>query len=237
MKRDFVSPLDLLAPGLLAACLACRVSAQVYSQGIYSGGTAYYNICSTTLSFAPYHYNLTEMAWREDEKGLAIMDIGRKPAPSDVSRQCLEVESGSEDFFMPLDSGPVRPYKSRDDPPIIKGSGDFAPVVTQHSTNRGGRAVTNALPVVQASWIYGSRTNEDIFVLEGDHFVEVQNLLEHAYGKPDGAIHSFAPAGGYCCSINYTPTQIGVFLNLTRALNDMTIISIYGKDMAAMKSE
>jgi len=111
---------------------------------------------------------------------------------------------------------------------MVKGSGDFALVVTQFLSNRGGRATTNALPQVQANWICGSRTNEDVFILEGDHFVEIQNLLEQAYGKSDGAIHSSAPAGGNCCSINYTPAQAGVFLNLTRAFDDRTIVSIIG---------
>jgi hypothetical protein len=226
MRRNVLWPFGLLAAGVLAACITSQ--AGVYSQGIYSFGTTYFNVSSTTLPFAPYQYNMTEISWREDEKGFTIIDIGRKAAPGDISRRCLEVESGSQDFFLPLDSGPVRGFKSRDDPPIVKGSGDFAPVVTQCLTNHGGRATTNALPLVQASWICGSRTNEDIFILEGDRFVEIQNLLEQACGKPDGTIHSSAPAGGNCCSINYTPAQVGVFLNLTRALDDATIVSIIG---------
>jgi hypothetical protein len=224
MKNHFKS---ILPAAILAARVTCR--AQVYSQGIYSGGTAYFDVCSTTLPFAPYQYNLTEISWREDEKGLTILDIGRKAAPDDISRRRLEVVSGSEDFFLPLDSGPVRGFKSGDDPPIVKGSGNFAPVVTQCLTNRSGRTTTNALPVVQASWICGSRTNEDIFILEGDYFVQIQNLLEQAYGKPGRAIHSSASAGGKCCSINYTPAQVGVFLNLTRALDDRTIVSVIDK--------
>jgi len=237
MKRDFLSPLYLLAPSLLATCLTCQGSAQVYLQAAFDGHCAcYFGACSTTMPFAPYQFNLTEISWGEDSNGYATGEsITREAAPGDIARQCFEMAIGSEDFYIPLDSRPVQPYKSRDDPPIVKGSGDFASVMTQHSTNRGGRAITNTLPVIQASWIYGLRTNEDIFILEGDHFVEVQNLLEHAYGKPDGAIHSFAPSGGNCCSINYTPAQIGVFLNLTRAedfLEDRTIISIYGKGVA-----
>jgi hypothetical protein len=154
------------------------------------------------------------------------MDIGHKAAPGDISRRRLEVDSGSNNYFLPMDSYPVKQFKSRDDTPIVKGSGDFASVVTRCLTNRGGHSTTNALPVFKTNWICGSRTNEDIFILDGDHFVEIQNLLERAYGKPDGAIHSSAPAGGNCCSINYAPAQIGVFLNLTRALNDNTIVSI-----------
>jgi hypothetical protein len=224
MRRNVLLPFGLLAPGVLAACVTSQ--AAVYSQGIYSWGTTYFDVCSTSLPFTPYQYDITEISWREDEQGLTIVDIGRKAAPGDISRRCLEVVSGSEDFFLPLDSGPVKRFKSRDDPPVVKGSGDFAPVVTQFLRNRGGRTITNALPAVQANWNCGSRTNEDVFVLEGDHFAQVQNLLGQACGKPDGAIHSSAPAGGNCCSVNYTPAQIGVFLNLTRALDDRTIVSI-----------
>lgn len=172
---------------------------------------------------------MTEISWREDENGLTITDIERKPALGDIRRRCLEVEIGSESFFLPLDSGPVKRFKSNGDPPVVKGSGDFATVVTQYLTNRGGHPITNALPVVQTTWIGGSSTNEAVFVLEGDHFMEIQNFLERACGKPDEAIQSSAGAGGNCRSINYSPAQIGVFLNLTRALDDETIVSIVGK--------
>ena len=227
MVRNYLLPFGLLSAGLLAACVSCQ--AQVYAQGIYSMDTTYYGVCSTSLPFAPYQYNIKEISWSEDENGLTINPIGHKPAPGDTPRRCLEVESGSESFFLPLDSGLLRDFKSGDDPPIVKGSGNFASVVTKSATNHGGRIITNALPVVQTSWICGSRTNEDIFVFEGDHFVEIQNILNQAYGKPDGAIFSSAGAGGHCCSTNYSPTQAGVFLNLTRTFDDMTtIVSIIG---------
>jgi len=226
MRRKYLLAFGLLSAGVLAARVAYQ--AQVYSQGVYSMGTTYFGVCSTPLPIVPYQYNLTEISWHEDENGYLIIDINHKPAPGDTPRNCLEVESGSETFYLPLDSGPMRGFKSEDDPAIVKGSGNFASVVTQCSTKRGGRTTTNALPVFQTSWICGSRTNEDVFVLEGDHFVEIQNLLEKAYGKPDGVILSSAGAGGNCCSTNYSPAQIGVLLNLTRAFNDCTIVSIIG---------
>jgi hypothetical protein len=226
MRRQFLLPFGLLSAGVLAARANCQ--AQVYSQGLYSMGTTYYSVCSTALPFAPYQYDLTQISLSEDTNGFTVNPIDRKAEPGDTPRRCLRVESGSESFILPMDSGPLREYESKDNPPIAKGSGNFGLVVTQYATNRGGRTITNALPVVQASWICGSRTNEDIFILEGDHFVEIQNLLERAYGKPDGAILASASAGGHCCSTNYSPAQAGVFLNLTRAFDDRTIVSIIG---------
>lgn len=227
MKRNSLLPLGILSASTVVACVTSRAQ-QVYSQGVYSAGTTLYDVCSTTLSFAPYQYDLTERCWSEDKDGLTIMSIERKAEPGDVSRRSLEVKSGTSIFFMPLDSGPLRGtgYRSGDLPSITKGSGDLASVLMQRSRYRGGRTSTNALPVIQASWISGSRTNEDIFILEGDRFTEIQNFLEQAYGKPDGTIQSSESAGGNCRSINYSPAQIGVFLNLTRALDDNTIVSI-----------
>jgi hypothetical protein len=240
MKRNRILPFSILSSGVLAAWVTCRAGASqavVYAQGAYSFGVTYFNVCSTTLPFPPFKYNLTEISWSEDAQGSLITDVSRKPAPGDTPRRCLEVESGSEYFFLPLGYGPSKaPFKSIGDPPIppltipgVKGSGDFASVVTKCATNRGGRAITNAIPVFQASWICGSLTNEDIFILEGDHFAEIQNVLEQAYGKSEGSIRSSEEAGGDCCTTNYAPARIGVFLNLTRTWDDTTIVSIIGK--------
>jgi len=227
MKRNIILPLGILAPGILAACVTCH--AGVYAQAIYSGGTSYAQVCSTTLPFPPFEYNLTEISWREDNNGLTIIDMEHKAAPGDSTRLYLEGECGLEKFYLQLDSGPPTRFKSSEGLPIVKGSGDFAPMVLQFVANRGGRATTNAPPTIEASWIRGSRTNEDIFVVAGDHFAEVQNLLEQAYGKPDAAIPSSTPAGGHGRSINYSPPQIGVLLNLTVTWDDKTIVSIIGK--------
>jgi hypothetical protein len=187
--------------------------------------------------FAPYQYNLTEILWREDKEGSYIGDdIERKAAPGDISRRGLEVVKGTNGYgyYLPMDSYPesaqMKQYTSRDDLPIVivKGSGDFAPVMMRCLMNRGGHATTNALPVFQTTWICGSKTNEDIFILDGDHFAQIQNLLQQACGKPDGSIRSSADAGGNCSSTNYAPAQIGVFLNLSRTWDDSTIVSIIG---------
>jgi hypothetical protein len=129
-------------------------------------------------------------------------------------------------FTVPLDDGPSRQAGSRDSLPIGKGSGDLAQLVKQITTNRGGRVTTNALPAVKMSWLRQSRLNQDIIIVDGDHFTEVQRFLEQAYGNPDASFSSLAHVNG--CSITYTPAQIGVVLNLTGGLG-MTIVSIIGK--------
>lgn len=228
-------PFGILSAGMLAACVACRaqLQSQVYAQGIYDFGTTWYCVSSTAV---PFKYDLTEISWSQDKDGLPIVSLERKPAPGDTARRCLEVQSGSEDFFLPLDSGtPRTPFVSTHDPPVaptippvVKISGDFASAVTRCATNRGGRTTTNAVPALQASWVCGSGTNEDIFILQGDHFVEIQNVLEQAYGKPDASIRSSYSAGGDNCSIYYSPAQVGVLLNLARTWDDTTIVSIIG---------
>lgn len=218
----------IIAAHLLAARVTCQAS--VYAQGIYSAGMTYFSVCATTLAFPPYRYDMTEMSWNENTNGQYIFNpIRRTREPGDVTRRRLKVQCGSDRFYFPLDSGPARQWESKDDPLIVKGFGNLAPVLMQSATNRGGRTTTHALAVVQAKWIRGSRPNGDIFVLDGDHFEEVQKLLEQAYGKPDAGIHSSSSSGGDCRSIYYTPAQTGVFLNLASTWDDTTIVSIIGQ--------
>src|SRR5580698_2236143 len=106
MKRNLLLPLCILSAGVLAARLSYHASAQVYMQGTYSGGVAYYDICSVNLPFPPYQYKMTEIVWQEDTNGFTIIDLTRKSAPSDITRRRLQVYRGSQDFFMPLDSSP-----------------------------------------------------------------------------------------------------------------------------------
>src|ERR1051326_1336690 len=155
--------LALLAP------LFCEAQSNVYSIGIYSAGTSYADICSLTLPFPPYRYKLTERSWLEDTNGFTIIDIYHKSAPDDVYRRSLEVECGSERFIVPLDSLPSRRDKSVDRSLVKKGSGDLVHLVTQRATNRGARAITNTLVVVQANWMILSRKFQDIVVVDGDH--------------------------------------------------------------------
>lgn len=213
------------ALSILLLLMSLHCEGQVYSVGVYSGGTSYYTLCSIDFSFPPYKYKLTEVSWLEDARGFTIMDVGRKAARGDVLRESLRVESGSEKFTVPLDSASSKRRSDGDDVPVTRGSGDFAQVVTQCATNRGGRLITNALPVLQAGWVRQSRPFQDIIVVDGDHFAEVQSALEQTCGKPDPGISGSDANARW---VTYTPDQIGVLLNLT-GTRWRTIVSVVEK--------
>jgi hypothetical protein len=227
MKLNILLSSGIIGAGVLAARVTCQ--AQVYANGLYSMGTSYYEICSTALPCRPYKYKMTEINWLEDKNGLMLNPITHTNEPGDVSRQTIEVEYGSEHYYLPLDSGVVTPFVSSNDRhvPISKGSGDLGTIVTEYATHRGARPTTNTLPVVQANWIHGSQANEDFIVLDGNHFTQIQDLIERAYGKQDGTIRSDAGVNGH--SITYTPTQISIVLNVTTTWDPKTIVSIIGK--------
>ena len=109
------------------------------------------------------------------------------------------------------------------------GSGDLVALVMQCATIRGGHAPSNTLPPVQASWTHQSRDVEDIILVTGDHFAEVQKALEEAYGAPDPKLGSLgvAPAG-VDRALTYSPQQCGVVLNLTDA-SGQTVVCVIGK--------
>lgn len=226
MKRRLI----ILSAATLASLVSWNSGAQqVYAAGVFASGTTYWSAGSTTLPFPPFEYNMTEISWLETSNGDYICGI---PETSEhfVTRRSLEVTCGSDVFHLPLDSGPLTQFQYTNDVPIAKGSGDLAPVVIQCVTSRAGLSTTNTLPVIHASWLLQTRTNEDVIILDGDHFTQVQNLLEQSYGKADGSICTTNFAGGDCRSINYTPSQIGVFFNLTRTWDDTTIVSIVGNN-------
>lgn len=213
----------------LQILIAMQSNAGVYSQGIYSGGTTYYDLCTISLPVPPNEFKLTEINWHEDTNGSTVMDIQRMGAPGNVLRRLLEIESGTNRFIVPLDSFVPGRAWSRESASVTKGSGDLALLVTQCAANRGGQISTNPLPVIQANWIRQSRATLDIIVVDGDHFAEIQRLLELACNKPGTGIVPSAGAGGNGHSLTYTPDQIGVLLNLTVAWRKETIVSIMEK--------
>jgi len=195
-----------------------RCHAQVYAQAIYSAGHSYWSLSSTTLPFAPYKYSMTKITWVENTNGDEIWDPAHQADPGNVVKRSLKVECGSETFTLLLDSIASQ---------SLKGSGDLAQLLTQCVTNRGGRVATNALPVIQSKWMWQSHSIGDNIVIDGDHFTEIQKLLERAYGKPEaGIISTDLNVNGQ--SLTYTPAQIGVTLNLTFGA-DLTIVSVIGK--------
>ena len=78
-----------------------------------------------------------------------------------------------------------------------------------------------------AKSIRGSRPIQDIIVADGDHFTEVQKVLEQALGKPDPGLNSSA-SDVNARFLTYTPAQVGVLLNLTGDW-EKTIVSVIGK--------
>jgi len=170
---------------------------------------------------------LTERSWREDTNGFTIIDIRRKNVPGEIQRRSLEVQCGPELFVVPLDSVPPKKATSGAVTPGIKGSGNLVQWMMQCATNRGGHLTTNVLPVIEANWVHHSRENQDLVVVEGDHFTEVQKSLELAYGSPDNEIRSPTPPER-SPSLIYTPKQIGVVLSVT-ADSAQTIVSVIGK--------
>ena len=178
-------------------------------------------------------YKITERSWREDSNGYTIMDIRHKEAEGDVLGRNLEIECGSNSFTVPLDSVPPKKVRSDVSLPGTKGSGDLAQLVVQCATSRGGHVATNTLPVIHVSWVRHSREFQDLIILEGDYFTEVQTFLEQTYGAPDTTIRSSAPIGNGR-SVTYSPQQTGVVLNLT-ADSRQTIVSVIGRQMPYWK--
>jgi hypothetical protein len=210
----------------LQILMALQVSAQVYAQGIHAGGVTDFELCSVSLPFPPHKYRLTEMAC-DDTNGMTFTDSEHKDTWVHVPQNSLKVECGSDKFIIPLDFVETYKYSSDDGLPMMKGSGDLARLITLCATNRGGHITTNALPVVSASWIRQSRPNQDVIVVRGDHFAEVQKLLELSCSTPGLGIASSEDPNGH--SITYAPDQIGVVLNLTIVpFEDETIVSIIG---------
>jgi hypothetical protein len=169
---------------------------------------------------------LIERSWREDKNGLTIIDIRHKKAPGEVLRRSLEVECGSESFIVPLDSVPPK-KATRAGTSAVKGSGNLVSLMMQCTTNRGGHQTTNTLAVIEASWVHHSQEIQELVVVDGDHFTEVQKFLEQAYGPPDAEIRSPTRSENGR-SLTYTPQEIGTVLNVMSD-SKQTIVSVIGK--------
>ena len=227
MKRAFCCV--ILSAAVVAACACARGQSNVYWLGIYSAGHSYSGLCSLSVPFPPYQYSLQEHHWSEDANGRTI--TGFATTRSAVLRRLLEVQCGSNSFNIPLELGGVRKKAPADlGPSGTAGSGDLALLVTRCVANRGGHAKTAKAATAPVTWIHYSRETEDIIVLAGDHFAEVQKFLEQTYGAADSTIQSSASARNVR-PITYGPQQIGAMLNLTAGWTE-TIITVVGKRKA-----
>ena len=166
-------------------------------------------------------------SWFEDASGLTIVDIGHKKAKGDVLRRLLEVQCASNSFSVPLDSRPSKEDRSDLSPPGTKGSSDLARLITQCVTNRGGHVTATPHPATPVSWVLHSVKNQDLIVVDGDHFTEVQGLVERTCGAPDSTIRSSTPVGNGR-SLTYAPQQLGVMLNVTGD-SRQTVVSVIGR--------
>jgi hypothetical protein len=207
--------------------LSCGAQSNVYSLAVYSGGTSYADLCSLAFPFPPYQYQISERSWYEDANGLTIIDLGHERARGGMLQRVIEVKCGSNSFSMRLDSGRRKGVSADANLAGAKGSGDLAKLISECMATRGGQVTTNRLPVVQVSWVRRPLEVQDIIVVEGEHFTEVQKLLAQAYGAPDATVRSSAPVGNGR-SLTYTPKQIGVVLNLT-AGSGQTFVSVIGR--------
>ena len=227
MRRAFWKA--IVSGAVVMACTCARGQSNVYSLAIYAGGTSYADFCSLTVPFPPFHYKLTQHSWYEDANGGTIMDLKRQNAKNGTLQRLLEVECGSNSFSIALEpAGGVKHVNAHGIISGTAGSGGLGLLVTDFVTNRGGRTmVTNAPAAVPLALVVYSREAQDVIVVAGDHFIEVQKFLEQSYGASDGTIHSGSPIGN-ARSITYGPRQIGVMLNLTADLRE-TIISVVGK--------
>lgn len=225
MKRAFCS--GILSAAVVAACACARGQSNVYSLAVYSAGNSWANLCSLSIPFPPYHYKLVERSWYEDANGLTIMDPDRRNEKVGALRGLLEIECGTNSFSIPLELGGLKRAKTDGTNSGMAGSDDLALLVTGCVTNRGGHAMVAKTAAVPLAWVVYSRETEDVIVVAGDHFAEVQRSLEQSCGAPDTTIHSSAYIGN-ARSITYGPKQIGVMLNLT-ADSRQTFISVVGK--------
>jgi len=226
MKRAFWN--IILSGAVVAACACARGQSNVYSLAIYATGNSWAELCSLTVPVPPYHYKLTQRSWYEDANGATIMDLKRRNAENGTLQRLLEVECGSNSFSIWLEPAGRKSANAHGTISGTAGSGDLALLLTDCVTNRGGRAMATNLPAAASlAWVLYSRETHDVIVVAGEHFAEVQKLLEQSYGAADGTIHSGSPIGN-ARSITYGRRQIGVMLNLTADWKE-TIISVVGK--------
>ena len=206
----------------------CGAQSNVYSLAVRAGGTSYADLCSFEFPFAPHTLRLTLQSWLEDGSGLGIMDPLHKRTATDVFRRKLQVQYGSNSVTFSLVSIPPKLAKRDAGLAAQKGSSDLARTIVEYATSRGGTAVTNPIPLMQAGWLQKSQDKLDVIAVDGDHFAEMENILRQAYGPPDATLHSSAPIGNGR-SLCYSPHQIGVLLNLSADLQETVVTLIAGR--------
>jgi len=97
----------------MGALASARAQSNVYSLGIFAGGTSYQELCSFDIPFPPYHYKITERGRYEDTNGLVIIDVGHERERGGFFCRYLDVECGSDSFTCWLDREPPKAARQR----------------------------------------------------------------------------------------------------------------------------
>jgi len=211
---------------LVTFCTCVQGQSNIYSLAVYATGNSWADLCSLTLPFPPYQYRVTTRSWYENANGQTIVDIRHERTIGDVARQLLEVQCGSNSFSVPLDSGDLKGITDLVAPGIAV-SGDLAGLLIQCVTNRGGHATGIIKLATPLGWDLHSLNAQELIVVNGDHFTELQESLKQTFGAPDSTIRSSTPVGNGR-SLIYTPQQIGVMLNVAGDPTH-TIVSVVGR--------
>jgi hypothetical protein len=221
MKRG--NAIGILSAAVVAFCAGVQGQSNVYSLSIYSGGHSLADLCVLSFPFSPYEYKVTEQSWYEDTNGMTIMDLEHRNERDGIRRSLLKFQCGSNSFSIPV--GLTRAKEDAKSTGAA-GSGDLSQLVIHCVINRGGHLIATNAQAAPLSWVLHSRESEDIIILQGDHFSEVQKILEQTCGAPDSTLVSSAPLGNGR-SITYSPKQLGVVLNLTGDWR-LTLVSVLG---------
>ena len=88
---------------MVAGGAGLQAQSNVYSLGIYAGGTSYQVLCALDIPFPPYHYKITQRSRYEDADGLVIIDAGHENERGGVLCRYWDVECGTESFTVWLD--------------------------------------------------------------------------------------------------------------------------------------
>jgi hypothetical protein len=96
----------ILCATTVAACAVAQAQSNIYSVGIFSAGTTYFNLCSLAFPSPPYQFTLQERSWYQTADGLHIINFGREREDGGIFQRVLEVGCGSESFTVRLDPCP-----------------------------------------------------------------------------------------------------------------------------------
>jgi hypothetical protein len=105
MKR-VIYQRGILSLAAVVACLNWARAQNVYSLGVYSAGTAYWEYCSFEFPFPPSHFKLSGRGWCQDTNGFVIIDTGHEKERGGILHRVLDVDFAKESFTLSLAPDP-----------------------------------------------------------------------------------------------------------------------------------